>query len=65
MTFLSLLLNAANIGVGAAIGNTKGRVLAGAVLAMLFGPPGWLLVMFGPNCREDSEFVGPLPGAQL
>jgi hypothetical protein len=58
MAILSLLLSAVFIGVGAVIGNTKGRVLAGALLGLVFGPPGWLLVAFGPNHRRSHNLNG-------
>lgn len=35
--------------IGMAIGQRKGRTLAGLVWAMILGPLGWLVVALGPN----------------
>jgi hypothetical protein len=47
--------------VGIAIGGTKNRVVAGAILGLVAGPVGWLLVGLGPNlrlkCRECRSVV--------
>jgi hypothetical protein len=50
--------------VGAAVGQLRGRILAGFLFGGLLGPVGWLLVAIGPNYSKDvrkcpfcSEFV--------
>ena len=41
--------------VGAIIGDRKGRAGAGAVLGLLLGPIGWLVVGLGPNYKEARD----------
>ena len=41
--------------IGLAIGQTRGRPLAGFFLGLLIGPIGWLLVLVGPNPKKEKE----------
>ena len=47
--------------VGAVIGKQRDRVAVGAILGVLAGPIGWLLVYFGPDdrpkCRECKGVI--------
>ncbi len=56
LTVVILLWGVIGLAVGAAIGQRKGRAGAGAVLGLLLGPLGWLVVAVGPDlgpkCRE-------------
>lgn len=42
--------------IGAAVGATKGRPVAGAVFGLLIGPFGWLLIAIGPNEKPACPF---------
>jgi len=53
MTFL--LLWAVFGVIGYFIGNQKGRPVEGAVLGVLLGPIGWLVVRFGPDFRTSQD----------
>lgn len=46
-------------GVGMLIGQRRGRTLAGLVWAMLLGPIGWLIVMFGPDLSKPKAAACP------
>ncbi len=41
--------------IGIAIGQTRGRPIAGFFLGLLIGPIGWLLVLVGPNPKKKKE----------
>jgi hypothetical protein len=41
--------------IGLAIGQTRGRPIAGFLLGLLIGPIGWLLVFVGPNPKKKKE----------
>ena len=53
MTFLLLWVVFGVIGYF--IGNQKGRPGEGAVLGVLLGPIGWLVVHFGPDFRTSKD----------
>ena len=55
MTFL--LLWAVFGVIGYFIGGQKGRATEGAVLGLLLGPIGWLVVRFGPDFRTDKDKI--------
>jgi hypothetical protein len=42
--------------VGALIGQSKGRVGAGAFFGFLIGPIGWLIIALGPNKKPKCPF---------
>jgi len=50
-----LLLSAA---IGLAIGQSKGRPVAGLIWGFLVGPLGWLLVAIGPNMKPKCPHCG-------
>ena len=53
---LGLFIAALILGlIGAAIGQTRGRVEAGFVWGFLLGPLGWLIVLLGPNPKKEKE----------
>jgi hypothetical protein len=41
--------------VGGLIGDRKGRTAVGAVLGLLLGPMGWLIVALGPDYKHATE----------
>ena len=57
---MEILLLSAIIGsgVGAIIGQSKGRTGAGAFLGLLLGPIGWLVVAVGPNMKLKCPLCG-------
>lgn len=40
--------------IGAAIGATKNRAVAGFLYGLLLGPIGWLLIIIGPTARTQK-----------
>lgn len=40
--------------IGAAIGESRGRMGAGALFAFLLGPIGWLIILLGPNYKKEA-----------
>ena len=53
--------------VGAAIGDKKGRQVAGFSWGFLLGPVGWVLVAVGPDLRRKCVACGacPIEGVRL
>lgn len=43
--------------IGHFIGKQKGRPVEGAVLGVLLGPIGWMVVHFGPDYRTEKDKV--------
>lgn len=41
--------------VGAAIGASRGRALAGFFFGFLIGPIGWILIAVGPNYKAEAR----------
>jgi uncharacterized membrane protein len=41
--------------LGAAIGNTRGRGVAGFFFGLLLGPIGWIIILAGPNYKEAAK----------
>ena len=52
-----VLLTLVSAGVGAALGATLNRVAKGALLGLLLGPIGWIILFFLP--RETSRPEDP------
>jgi hypothetical protein len=49
-----LMVLAVSVLIGAAIGESRGRMGAGAIFALLLGPIGWLIVFLGPNHKKEA-----------
>jgi len=41
--------------IGAAIGDARGRALPGFFFSLLLGPIGWIIVLVGPNYKEEAK----------
>ena len=47
-----------NLGLGAIIGQRKGRTGMGLLLGFLLGPIGWILIALGPNMKPKCSQCG-------
>jgi hypothetical protein len=52
------MICAVNALIGAAIGNSKGRVAAGAAWGIILGPIGWLIIALAPDVRPKCPECG-------
>jgi hypothetical protein len=69
MTLWMLVAVAGGGVVGALVGNTKHRALAGTIWGALLGPIGWLIVALGPDeaqrrAKRCPHCLGLLPVGQ-
>jgi len=56
MELLNVFVAALILGlIGAAIGQSRGRVDAGFLWGFFLGPLGWLIVLLGPNPKKQKE----------
>jgi hypothetical protein len=47
--------------IGAAIGNHKGRGVAGFFFGLFLGPLGWFIIAIGPDLRPKATAPAPAP----
>lgn len=42
--------------IGGALGSLRGRAGFGAILSLLIGPLGWIIVLLMPGARDEKRF---------